>query len=211
VPVLPTPARIPTVRRGGGPPVGPRSVRSDRRTSMHLVRPVGPGGGHGYRADAEGQKSIVFVGFSGHHHGNDPGGHPKGTQMDNQPRPDTSDMRIVHDVFCTSYRSAPDLIRNADGDAARRELVLGYLDNVLALLLVHRNAEEELLFPPAPGAGPRRTRGPRPVVRPAPGGGDPAHRRPGGGGGLAGRRRSGVDWGGGGTDGAGRGGASPPR
>ena len=67
--------------------------------------------------------------------------------MDNQPRPDTSDMRVVHDVFRTSYRSAPDLVRSAEGDGSRRELVLGYLDNVLALLLVHHDAEEEVLFP----------------------------------------------------------------
>ncbi len=60
---------------------------------------------------------------------------------------DTSHMRIVHDVLRVSYRAAPDLIRTTAGDAGRRELVLGYVDNVLALLLVHHEAEEELLFP----------------------------------------------------------------
>jgi len=67
--------------------------------------------------------------------------------MDREPMTDTSHMRIVHDVLRTSYGAAPDLIRAATGDDGRRELVLGYVDNVLALLLVHHEAEEELLFP----------------------------------------------------------------
>jgi hypothetical protein len=67
--------------------------------------------------------------------------------MDDQARPDISHMRIVHDVLRTSYGAAPDLIRSTADDAERRQLVLGYVDNVLALLLVHHEAEEELLFP----------------------------------------------------------------
>jgi hypothetical protein len=74
-------------------------------------------------------------------------GHLEGAIMEDQLGPDLSHMRIVHDVLRDSYGAAPDLIRSARGDAERRELVLGYVDNVLALLLVHHEAEEELLFP----------------------------------------------------------------
>ncbi|HVC68692.1 MAG TPA: hemerythrin domain-containing protein [Acidimicrobiales bacterium] len=73
------------------------------------------------------------------------------------PRPDTSDMAPVHQVFRSSFGSAPAYVASTCGDTARRDLVADYYGNVLAFLEVHHEGEEKLVFPilrqRAPGCG----------------------------------------------------------
>jgi hypothetical protein len=63
------------------------------------------------------------------------------------PRPDTSDMVAVHQVFRSSLAAAPALVGSARGDDARRALIADYYANVLAFLEVHHEGEELLVFP----------------------------------------------------------------
>ncbi len=63
------------------------------------------------------------------------------------PRPDTSDMIAVHQVFRTSLASAPALVASARGDDTRRALIVDYYANLLAFLDVHHEGEETLVFP----------------------------------------------------------------
>jgi len=63
------------------------------------------------------------------------------------PRPDTSDMIAVHEVFRSSLASAPGFVASARGDVARRALVTDFYDNILAFLEVHHDGEETLVFP----------------------------------------------------------------
>src|ERR1700677_2423907 len=62
------------------------------------------------------------------------------------PRPDTSDMAAVHQVFRTSLAAAPALVASTRGNEARQALIANYYDNVLAFLDVHHHGEEVLLF-----------------------------------------------------------------
>jgi Hemerythrin HHE cation binding domain len=63
------------------------------------------------------------------------------------PRPDTSDMAAVHNVFRSSLASAPRFVTSAHGDDERRALIANYYANVMALLETHHESEEALLFP----------------------------------------------------------------
>ncbi len=63
------------------------------------------------------------------------------------PKADTSDMVAVHQVFRSSFSSAPELFGSVDGDAGRRELIADYYANVLAFLEVHHEGEDALVFP----------------------------------------------------------------
>jgi len=63
------------------------------------------------------------------------------------PRPDTSDMVAVHQVFRTSLASAPAFVASSRGDDARRALIADYYANLLAFLDVHHEGEETLVFP----------------------------------------------------------------
>lgn len=63
------------------------------------------------------------------------------------PMADTSDMYAVHRVFRDALESAPSYVGGAGSDAQRVELVGGYYDNVLALLAVHHEGEDLLLWP----------------------------------------------------------------
>src|SRR4051812_24688856 len=63
-------------------------------------------------------------------------------------RPDTSDMVAVHRVFRESLGVAPQLIGSVpEDDAVRVAAVAGYYGDVLALLRVHHEGEDELLWP----------------------------------------------------------------
>jgi hypothetical protein len=64
------------------------------------------------------------------------------------PRPDTSDMTAVHQVFRSSLAAAPALVASSRGDEARRALIADYYANLLAFLEVHHDGEEQLVFPP---------------------------------------------------------------
>jgi hypothetical protein len=63
------------------------------------------------------------------------------------PRPDTSDMTAVHQVFRSSLAAAPEFVASTQGDDARRALIADYYGNLLAFLDVHHEGEEQLLFP----------------------------------------------------------------
>ncbi|HVT41516.1 MAG TPA: hemerythrin domain-containing protein [Acidimicrobiales bacterium] len=64
------------------------------------------------------------------------------------PRPDTSDMVAVHKALRGALGSGAQRVRDVDpSDAARRELIADYYDNILWFLDVHHNGEEELVFP----------------------------------------------------------------
>ena len=63
------------------------------------------------------------------------------------PRPDTSDMTAVHQVFRSSFAAAPAFVASTRGDDARRSLIADYYANLLAFLEVHHEGEEQLVFP----------------------------------------------------------------
>lgn len=71
--------------------------------------------------------------------------------MTNSPtdeRPDTRDMRVVHDVFRREYALLPALVRGvADGDAARAATVAAHHRLLSELLHIHHTGEDELLWP----------------------------------------------------------------
>ena len=62
-------------------------------------------------------------------------------------RPDTSDMRAVHQVFRSSLASAPQFVGSAAGDDERRVIIANYYANLLSFLEVHHDGEEKLVFP----------------------------------------------------------------
>ena len=65
-----------------------------------------------------------------------------------QARPDTSDMLAVHQVFRDALDAASDLVADAVVEHPdKAEVVAAYYGNVLAFLLVHHAAEDELLWP----------------------------------------------------------------
>jgi hypothetical protein len=64
------------------------------------------------------------------------------------PRPDTSDMTAVHQVFRSSLAAAPAFVASTRGDDDRRVLIANYYANLLAFLEVHHEGEEQLVFPP---------------------------------------------------------------
>jgi hypothetical protein len=63
------------------------------------------------------------------------------------PRPDTSDMPAVHNVFRSSLATGPTLVASAAGDEERRALIANYYLNLIAFLEAHHDGEEELVFP----------------------------------------------------------------
>ena len=70
------------------------------------------------------------------------------TEVQASPKPDTTDMMAVHEVFRQALRTAPSLIGGvAPGDAARTAVVASYYDNVLRFLRVHHDSEDALVWP----------------------------------------------------------------
>lgn len=70
------------------------------------------------------------------------------TEVKVSPRPDTTDMVAVHEVFRQALGSAPALLGNlAGGDDAHTAVVASYYDNVLRFLRVHHHSEDELVWP----------------------------------------------------------------
>jgi hypothetical protein len=63
------------------------------------------------------------------------------------PRPDTSDMPAVHQVFRSSLAAAPGLIASAAGNDERRAIIANYYSNLISFLEVHHEGEEKLVFP----------------------------------------------------------------
>lgn len=71
---------------------------------------------------------------------------------------DAFEMALVHRVFRSELKSAPDLIRLAQpGQRGRRAHVSGHISNVLAALHHHHLAEDEVLWPILHARVPRRT------------------------------------------------------
>jgi hypothetical protein len=68
------------------------------------------------------------------------------TELATPPRPDTSDMLAVHQVFRNALGSAPELI-GAAVDAERVVLVGSYYSNVLCFLEGHHEGEDLLVWP----------------------------------------------------------------
>ena len=68
------------------------------------------------------------------------------TELATPPRPDTSDMLAVHQVFREALGSAPELI-GAAADAERVALVGTYYANVLHFLEGHHEGEDLLVWP----------------------------------------------------------------
>lgn len=65
-----------------------------------------------------------------------------------QPRPDTTEMVVVHDVLRDTLSAAPTLIGAvAADDTDRVELLRNLYANVLAFLTVHHEGEDELIYP----------------------------------------------------------------
>lgn len=65
-----------------------------------------------------------------------------------EPRPDTTEMVVVHDVLRDTLSAAPALIGAAGSDDADRvELLKNLYANVLAFLTVHHEGEDELIYP----------------------------------------------------------------
>lgn len=60
---------------------------------------------------------------------------------------DTSDMVAIHAVFRDAFGSVQDHITHVGDDSAQATLIGTYYANVLALLQVHHDSEDELLWP----------------------------------------------------------------
>ena len=61
---------------------------------------------------------------------------------------DVSDMYPVHNAFRDTLSAAPRLVSEvATEDAARRDLIANFYDNIIAFLHVHHGGEEALIFP----------------------------------------------------------------
>lgn len=61
---------------------------------------------------------------------------------------DAFEMALVHSIFRTELKFAPDLIRGVEpGQRGRLKRVAGHIANVLAALHHHHMAEDELLWP----------------------------------------------------------------
>lgn len=69
------------------------------------------------------------------------------TEVQISPRPDTTDMMAVHEVFRQALASAPTLLGDDCADAARAATVATYYDNVLRFLRVHHDSEDHLIWP----------------------------------------------------------------
>jgi hypothetical protein len=63
------------------------------------------------------------------------------------PRPDTTDMRAVHNVFRSSLASTPAFVASTTGNDERRALMVNYYANLVAFLEAHHDGEEDLVFP----------------------------------------------------------------
>src|SRR3954453_19838783 len=64
------------------------------------------------------------------------------------PRPDTSDMIAVHQVFRRAFAAAPRTIGSASRHEPEHvENVAAYYANVLAFLHAHHEGEDELVWP----------------------------------------------------------------
>ena len=65
-----------------------------------------------------------------------------------RPRPDTNDMKGVHQVFRDAFAQAPVLVGTVPaGDTERAAVVGTYYANVLAFLHSHHTGEDELVWP----------------------------------------------------------------
>ncbi|MGC1908399.1 MAG: hypothetical protein WA809_02200 [Candidatus Dormiibacterota bacterium] len=83
---------------------------------------------------------------------------------------DTSDMRFPHGLLRAVFAGAPGLIdATSPGDLERASQLGSLYENVLAFLLAHHGAEDELLWPPPPRARPGTAGTARPDGEPAPG------------------------------------------
>ena len=70
------------------------------------------------------------------------------TDLQSAPRPDTTDMMAVHQVFRQALAAAPVLVAGAPaGDTDRAAVVASFYDNVLRFLRVHHEAEDALVWP----------------------------------------------------------------
>ena len=64
------------------------------------------------------------------------------------PRPNTRDMLGIHQVFRDAFALAPQLVGSVCNDHADRvDAVASYYANVLAMLHVHHEGEDELIWP----------------------------------------------------------------
>jgi len=70
------------------------------------------------------------------------------TITEQPPRPDVSEMVVVHDVLRDVLDAAPALVSAAGpADPDRVALISNFYDNVLSFLAVHHHGEDELVFP----------------------------------------------------------------
>jgi hemerythrin-like domain-containing protein len=71
----------------------------------------------------------------------------QGTSPEGLPKPDTSEMIRVHDVFRDTLSAAKSLVGDATDDAQRVALIGNFYANILDFLAVHHEGEDELLYP----------------------------------------------------------------
>jgi hemerythrin-like domain-containing protein len=63
-------------------------------------------------------------------------------------RPDTFEMVFVHNSFRQQFQALPGLVLAVpDGDTARAGVVVGFLEELTAMLHHHHEAEDELMWP----------------------------------------------------------------
>jgi hemerythrin-like domain-containing protein len=71
-----------------------------------------------------------------------------GSMTSTAPRPDTSEMVVVHDAFRDTLSAAQKLVESVDaGDGERVALLRSFYDNVIAFLIGHHEGEDELIYP----------------------------------------------------------------
>jgi hemerythrin-like domain-containing protein len=68
------------------------------------------------------------------------------TITEQTPRPDVSEMVVIHDVLRDVLDAAPELVGAADAPG-RARMLSNFYDNVLNFLAVHHAGEDELVFP----------------------------------------------------------------
>jgi len=63
-------------------------------------------------------------------------------------RPDTYEMVFVHNCFRRQFGALPGLVRAVpDGDTARARTVVGFVDELTAMLHHHHSGEDDLMWP----------------------------------------------------------------
>ena len=63
-------------------------------------------------------------------------------------RPDTYEMVFVHNCFRRQFHALPDLVRDVpDGDTTRAGTVVGFADELTAMLHHHHSGEDDLMWP----------------------------------------------------------------